>query len=83
MELQGKYKEMDELKRQEETRQQKFINAREELAAAELELKNLDPFVPPKDELVSVLLVIGCKCISKLHLLVLDKKTILSFIKSN
>jgi hypothetical protein len=60
VELQGKYKEMDELKRQEETRQQKFINAREELAAAELELKNLDPFVPPKDELVSVLLVIGC-----------------------
>ncbi|KAK2440243.1 structural maintenance of chromosomes protein [Trifolium repens] len=51
VELQGKYKEMDELKRQEETRQQKFINAREELAAAELELKNLDPFVPPKDEL--------------------------------
>ncbi|GAU38915.1 hypothetical protein TSUD_119810 [Trifolium subterraneum] len=51
VELQGKYKEMDELKRQEETRQQKFINAREELAAAELELKNLDPFLPPKDEL--------------------------------
>ncbi|PNY05837.1 structural maintenance of chromosomes protein 5-like, partial [Trifolium pratense] len=51
VELQGKYKEMDELKRQEETRQQKFINAREELAAAELELKNLDPFLHPKDEL--------------------------------
>ncbi|KAK2386251.1 structural maintenance of chromosomes protein [Trifolium repens] len=51
VEFQGKYKEMDELMRQEETRQQKFINAREELAAAELELKNLDPFVHLEDEI--------------------------------
>jgi hypothetical protein len=55
VEFQGKYKEMDELMRQEETRQQKFINAREELAAAELELKNLDPFVHLEDEIVSVI----------------------------
>lgn len=50
---------MEELRRQEETRQQTLIKAREELAAAELELENLHPYVPPKDELVCALLVTG------------------------
>jgi len=59
VELQGKYKEMDELRKQEETRQQKLKKAREELAAAELELESLNPYELPKDEIVSVLLVIG------------------------
>jgi len=54
VELQGKYKEMEELRRQEETRQQKLVKAREELAIAELELQNLPSYVPPKDELVSI-----------------------------
>lgn len=57
MELRGKYTEMEVLRKQEETRQQKLIKAREELAAAELELESLNPYEPPKDELVSVLLV--------------------------
>ncbi|AES69696.2 putative structural maintenance of chromosomes protein [Medicago truncatula] len=51
VELQGKYKEMDELRKQEENRQQKLKQAREELAAAELELENLNPYEPPKDEI--------------------------------
>ncbi|CAI8583498.1 unnamed protein product [Vicia faba] len=51
VEQQGKYKEMDELRRQEETQQQKFRKAREELVAAELELESLKPYAPPKDEL--------------------------------
>ncbi|TKY49621.1 Structural maintenance of chromosomes protein 5 [Spatholobus suberectus] len=51
VELQGKYKEMEELRRQEETRQQRLVKAREELAIAELELENLSPYVPPKGEL--------------------------------
>lgn len=50
---------MDELRRQEETQQQKFRKAREELVAAELELESLKPYAPPRDELVSVLVVIG------------------------
>ena len=59
MELEGNYKEMDELRRQEKTRQQKLRKARDELSAAELELESLNPYVPPTDEIVSVHLVIG------------------------
>lgn len=59
MELQGNYKEMDELRQQEENRQQKLRKARDELSAAELELERLNPYVPPTDEIVSVHLVIG------------------------
>lgn len=51
VELQGKYKEMDELRKQEETRQQKLKKAREDLAAAELELESLSPYEPPRDEI--------------------------------
>ncbi|XP_027340674.1 structural maintenance of chromosomes protein 5 isoform X2 [Abrus precatorius] len=51
VELRGKYKDMEELRRQEETRQQRLIKAREELAAAELDLQNLPPYVHPRDEL--------------------------------
>jgi len=47
---------MEELRRQEETRQQKLVKAREELAIAERELENLPSYVPPKDELVSILM---------------------------
>ena len=50
---------MDELRKREETRQQKLKKAREDLAAAELELESLNPYELPRDELVSVLLVIG------------------------
>ncbi|RDX71619.1 Structural maintenance of chromosomes protein 5, partial [Mucuna pruriens] len=51
VELRGKYKEMEELRRQEETEQQRLVKAKEELAMAELELENLPRCVPPKDEL--------------------------------
>ncbi|KAL2330753.1 hypothetical protein Fmac_018334 [Flemingia macrophylla] len=51
VELQGKYTEMEELRRQEETKQQKLVKFREELASAELELEEMPPFVAPKDEL--------------------------------
>ncbi|WVZ24282.1 hypothetical protein V8G54_002826 [Vigna mungo] len=59
VELQGKYKEMEELRRQEETRQQKLVKAREELAIAEEELENLPSYVPPKDELQRLKAEIG------------------------
>ncbi|XP_029126918.1 structural maintenance of chromosomes protein 5 isoform X2 [Cajanus cajan] len=51
VELRGKYTEMEELRRQEETQQQKLVKAREELAIAELELEEMVPYVAPKDEL--------------------------------
>ena len=44
---------MEELRKQEESRQQRIIKAKEGLAAAEAELENLPPYEPPKDELVS------------------------------
>lgn len=44
---------MEELKRQEESRQQRILRAKEELISAEVELANLPPYETPKNELVS------------------------------
>lgn len=44
---------MEDLRRQEESHQQRILKAKEDLATAELEFGNLLPFEPPKDELVS------------------------------
>ncbi|KAL4600948.1 hypothetical protein ACB092_11G236600 [Castanea dentata] len=51
VQVRGKYKEMDDLQKQEESRQQRIIKAKRDLAAAEAELENLPPYEPPKDEL--------------------------------
>ncbi|XP_065629180.1 structural maintenance of chromosomes protein 5-like [Quercus suber] len=42
---------MEDLRKQEESCQQRIIKAKENLAAAEAELENLPPYEPPKDEL--------------------------------
>lgn len=55
MQIRGKYKEMGDLKKEEETRQQRIIKAKEDLAIAEAELRNLPVYEPPKDVLVSIL----------------------------
>lgn len=47
----GKYNEMEELRRQEESRQQRISKAKEDLVAAELELASLPPYEHPKDEI--------------------------------
>lgn len=46
---------MEDLKMQEESRLQRILKAKEDLAAAELELENLPLYEPPKDEIVSYL----------------------------
>ncbi|KAL7259206.1 hypothetical protein ACSBR1_005158 [Camellia fascicularis] len=51
VQVRGKYNEIEELKRQEESRQERIARAKEELNAAEVELANLPPYEPPKDEL--------------------------------
>ncbi|KAG8646239.1 hypothetical protein MANES_10G136400v8 [Manihot esculenta] len=51
VQLEGKYNEMEDLKRQEEFRQQRILKAKEELAAAEIELQNLPNYEPPRDKL--------------------------------
>ncbi|PON84829.1 Structural maintenance of chromosomes protein [Trema orientale] len=51
VQVKGNHKEMEDLKRQEESRQQRILKAREDLAAAELELENMPPYEPPKDEI--------------------------------
>ncbi|KAM1941639.1 hypothetical protein ACFX13_029192 [Malus domestica] len=51
--IEEKHNEMEDLKKQEETRQQRIFKAKEDLAAAELELENLTPYEPPTDEIVS------------------------------
>ncbi|KAG7945745.1 hypothetical protein I3843_14G004900 [Carya illinoinensis] len=51
VQVRGKYNEMEDLRRQEESHQQRILKAKEDLATAELEFGNLLPFEPPKDEL--------------------------------
>ncbi|KAK7835531.1 structural maintenance of chromosomes protein 5 [Quercus suber] len=51
VQVRGKYKEMEDMRRQEESNRQRIIKAKEGLAAAEAELENLPPYEPPKDEL--------------------------------
>ncbi|XP_024025820.1 structural maintenance of chromosomes protein 5 [Morus notabilis] len=49
--VQGKYKEMEDLNRQEESRKIRISKAKEDLAAAVLDLENLPPYEPPKSEM--------------------------------
>ncbi|KAF2293540.1 hypothetical protein GH714_002569 [Hevea brasiliensis] len=51
VQLEGKYSEMEDLKRQEEFRQQRILKAKEELASAKIELENLPNYEPPRDVL--------------------------------
>ncbi|KAF6158541.1 hypothetical protein GIB67_040055 [Kingdonia uniflora] len=51
VQVRAKYDEMEELRRQEESRQQRISTAKEDLAAAELELANLPVYERPKDEI--------------------------------
>ena len=50
---------MEYPRKQVESRQQRIIKSEEELAAAKVELENLPPYEPPKDEL-------GCNISSQL-----------------
>ncbi|MED6147298.1 hypothetical protein PIB30_042905 [Stylosanthes scabra] len=50
VELQRKYKDMQNFREEEETRQEKLEKIRKELAAAELELENLGPSDPGRQE---------------------------------
>lgn len=52
--MRGKFKEMEGLRRQEQSRQERILKAREDLAAAETEFANLPHCEPPKDKLVSI-----------------------------
>ena len=48
--MRKKYKEMEDLRKQEESCQQRIIKAKENLAVAEAELENLPPYEPLKDD---------------------------------
>lgn len=50
--MRAKYTDMDDLKRQEESRLQRIVRAKEDLITAERELEELPVYKPPKDELV-------------------------------
>lgn len=43
---------MEDLRRQEESRQQRISKAKEDLAAAEAEFASLPPYEPPKSKMV-------------------------------
>ena len=51
--MRKKYKEMENLRKQEECCQQRIIKANENLATAEAELENLPPYEPPKNDQIS------------------------------
>ena len=44
---------MEELERQEQSRQERIAKAEKDLTDAELELQNLPPFEPPRNKIVS------------------------------
>lgn len=52
--MRGKFKEMEGLKRQEQSRQERIFKAKEDLAVVESEFANLPHYEPPKDKLVSI-----------------------------
>ncbi|KAL2234154.1 UNVERIFIED_CONTAM: Structural maintenance of chromosomes protein 5 [Sesamum indicum] len=49
--IQGKYNDVEDLRRQEESRQQRISKVKEDLATAEAELANLPPYEPPKHKM--------------------------------
>ncbi|KAK4379719.1 hypothetical protein RND71_001581 [Anisodus tanguticus] len=51
VQVDGKYKEMEDLRKQEESRQRRISKAQEDLRVAELELANLPPYEPPRDKI--------------------------------
>lgn len=51
VQVRGKYKEVEDLRKLEESRQERISKAKEELTAAEKELANLPPFEAPKDDI--------------------------------
>ncbi|XAR54385.1 hypothetical protein NMG60_11029487 [Bertholletia excelsa] len=51
VQVRGKYNEIEELKRQEESRQERISRAKQELMTAELEFANLPPSETPKNEI--------------------------------
>lgn len=46
-----KYNDMEELERQEQSRQERIAKAEKDLEDAEMQLQNLPPFEPPKDRI--------------------------------
>lgn len=50
---------MEDLKRHEKNLQQKISKAKEGLAAAERELQDLQPYEPPRDEMVSFVTLVS------------------------
>jgi structural maintenance of chromosomes protein 5 len=52
-ELKATFDEMDDLKKQEKSRQRRILKTKEDLAAAEKELEDLQPYELPKAEMVS------------------------------
>lgn len=54
VQVNGKYKEMEDLRKQEESRQRRISKAQEDLSAAELELANLPSYEPPRGKIDSL-----------------------------
>ncbi|KAG2608067.1 hypothetical protein PVAP13_4NG288300 [Panicum virgatum] len=53
-ELRAAFDDIDHLKKQEKSRQQRILKAKEDFAAAEKELKDLQPYELPRDEMAQL-----------------------------
>ncbi|XWS42860.1 hypothetical protein CRYUN_Cryun16bG0050800 [Craigia yunnanensis] len=51
VQVRGKYKEVEDLRREEDSRKQSILEAKRKLAAAEQDLQNLPAYEPPKEEI--------------------------------
>ncbi|KAK6232571.1 hypothetical protein SCA6_002644 [Theobroma cacao] len=51
VQVRGKYKEVEDLRREEDSRKQRILEAERKLAAAEQDLQNLPAYEPPKEEI--------------------------------
>lgn len=60
MQAQSKYKEIEDLRREEDCRKQSIIEAKRKLADAERDLQNLPAYEPPKEEIVSHIYWLFC-----------------------
>jgi hypothetical protein len=58
--LKTTFDNIEDVKNQERSSQQRISTAREALVAAEKELQDVQPYEPPRDELVSLLTVFPC-----------------------
>ncbi|GJN39161.1 hypothetical protein PR202_gb28262 [Eleusine coracana subsp. coracana] len=71
-ELKSTFDDIEELKKQEKSRQQRILKAKEDFAAAKRELEDLQPYELPRDEMVRLFLLAIVELTDKIARVCLD-----------